>query len=367
MSDNKLFTPDNSEQIFNLIHSGSRLLLLRPSGFGKSTLQNNIKAYFQGQRDYFNKQNICYLEKQDAKNNKRKQWVKYPVFSFSFDFSTCESLQNVLDIIDRFLFFYESMFGETDSIDLATRFYSLIQRAYKETQRKCVVLIDDYDSFLDLQGKISNFTKLIVFLKDFYSVIDKTSEYIEFVFITGKTKNPRIDILSMITGLKDISMNLEYSTLCGLTEENILSLYKEQINEILTKKRISKADLIELIIKECGSYKFSSGPELVFNYQTVQNYLVNNLISSEITLDYKELITPKTIFFVKTLINTNELRCSDPFFISESDSDPASLFFVNGLLTIKSFDINTNEYILEFSNSNQKKIIEKLFIQFNKN
>ena len=47
------FYIDKTEEIFNLISTGSYYFLSRPRRFGKSLLLSTIKAFFEGKRELF--------------------------------------------------------------------------------------------------------------------------------------------------------------------------------------------------------------------------------------------------------------------------------------------------------------------------
>ena len=52
----------------------------------------------------------------------------------------------------------------------------------------------------------------------------KADESIQFIFITGVTKFHKVSIFSDLNQLKDISITEEYSSLCGITEEELTDI-----------------------------------------------------------------------------------------------------------------------------------------------
>ena len=105
------------------------------------------------------------------------------------------------------------------------RFMEVIQRAYEKTGRGVVVLIDEYDKPLlnsfqneDLQRSFRDT------LTAFYSVLKSADQWLRFVFITGVTKFAQMGIFSNLNQLNDISLDIDYATLCGITREEIAEI-----------------------------------------------------------------------------------------------------------------------------------------------
>ena len=121
---------------------------------------------------------------------------------------------------------------------LALRFRWLIEAAHKKTGRQVVVLIDEYDKpLLDLleTGKPDDEQQLQEnreFLKDFFSVFKATDEHLRFVLLTGVTKFSQFTMFSGFNQHDDISIDTRYEALCGITEEELHTVFAEGIREI---------------------------------------------------------------------------------------------------------------------------------------
>ena len=57
--------------------------------------------------------------------------------------------------------------------------------------------------------------------KGFFSTLKSYDRYIKFVLLTGVTKFSKVSIFSDLNQLNDISLDREYSGICGITEEEI--------------------------------------------------------------------------------------------------------------------------------------------------
>ena len=71
----------------------------------------------------------------------------------------------------------------------------LIERAYRQTGKKAVVLIDEYDApLLDVLHEQENLVILRNIMRDFYSPLKACEPYLRYVFFTGITKFSQLSI-----------------------------------------------------------------------------------------------------------------------------------------------------------------------------
>ena len=62
-------------------------------------------------------------------------------------------------------------------------------------------------------------------LKAFYGVLKSSDRYLRFVFLTGVTKFAQVSVFSDLNQLNDISLDLVYATVCGITKEELTSTF----------------------------------------------------------------------------------------------------------------------------------------------
>ena len=156
---------DKTEYVYRMTHSaGKYMFLSRPRRFGKSLLVSTLHAYFEGRKDLFQGLAIEQLE---------KEWKQYPVLHF--DMSTAknmnrEQLESELNVK---LHKYEQIYAkEVEEQKPNQRLQGLIERAYRKTGQKVVVLIDEYDApLLDVMHEDENLPVLRNVMRAFLSTI----------------------------------------------------------------------------------------------------------------------------------------------------------------------------------------------------
>ena len=57
--------------------------------------------------------------------------------------------------------------------------------------------------------------------KGFFSTLKSYDHYLKFGFLTGVTKFSKVSIFSDLNQLQDISLDEDYSSICGMTEDEM--------------------------------------------------------------------------------------------------------------------------------------------------
>ena len=198
--------------------------LSRPRRFGKSLLLSTLDAYFSGRKELFQGLKMEALE---------KNWDVYPVFRIDFaggDYTRPEELPEKLDGL---IATWEAKWGK-DGLKktIGDRFQYVLEQACKQTGKKAVVLIDEYDKpMLDVLGEpLEQINRNI--LKGFYGTFKAADASLRFVLLTGVTKFSQITVFSGFNQPNDISMDSDYDAICGITEEELHTVFKEPIEEM---------------------------------------------------------------------------------------------------------------------------------------
>ncbi len=130
-------------------------------------------------------------------------------------------IQEFLDVSPRF------------THDIKSWFESIIYESYKKYNQKVVVLIDEYDKpILDNIDQKEKAKEVREVLKNLYSVLKPMDNYLQLVFLTGVSKFSKVSIFSGLNQLNDITIDKEFSTICGYTQEEILSIFKDRLEDV---------------------------------------------------------------------------------------------------------------------------------------
>lgn len=110
---------------------------------------------------------------------------------------------------------------------------TVIRRAYEQTGQQVVVLVDEYDSpMLDSNNNETLHKELRNIMRDFFSPLKASGKYLRFLFLTGISKFSQMSIFSELNNLQNISMSDDYSTICGITEEELLTQMKVDVERM---------------------------------------------------------------------------------------------------------------------------------------
>lgn len=266
---------DKTELVYRLTHGASDYIFLsRPRRFGKSLLTSTLRSYFEGRKELFEGLAIEKLE---------KEWTCYPVLHF--DMSTAKHLDKAdLELeLSLKLSRYEELYGKgiADEQRPNQRLQGLIERAYQQTGRKVVVLIDEYDApLLDVVHEEKDLPLLRNVMRNFYSPLKACDPYLRFVFLTGITKFSQLSIFSELNNIRNISMFPEYATLCGITEEEMRSEMGEGIDRLAANLGVTPEEALEVLRQNYDGYHFAWPSPDLYNPFSLLNALADGRIDS---------------------------------------------------------------------------------------
>ena len=210
---------DKTAYIYKLATTGKPYFLGRPRRFGKSLFLSTLKAYFQGKKELFEGLAIAKLE---------KEWVEYPVFYIDFNVGIYTDAQSLRDSLHAKLARLEKEWGkDAEAKDIANRLENLMHRAYEQTGRKVVILVDEYDKpLLATMNNPDVNNEMRTILKGFYGVLKSADAYLRFFLLTGVTKFSQVSIFSDLNQLQDISMRNQFSGICGISETELVENFQ---------------------------------------------------------------------------------------------------------------------------------------------
>ena len=348
---------DKTALVYRLAHEGQVYFLSRPRRFGKSLLLSTLKSYFLGKKELFKGLAIERLE---------QEWAEYPVFHLSFGTGRFQNPDELERSLWDFIGNLEDMYGrKPNASTMSNRFRSVIESAHEKTGRKVVVLIDEYDKpILDVldsdvivrtpegnSRKLEDYNREL--LKGFYGVFKDADPHLRFVFLTGVTKFSQVSVFSGFNQPKDISMDARYETLCGITKEELLTVFDGPIRELAEYQGQTFEETVEQLKAQYDGYHFSARMTDIFNPFSILNCL------DSMRLDNYWFASGTPTYLVRLLShceeNINELVGkyyeAQMFVDYKADVEkPLPMIYQSGYLTIKDYDREMNEYLLDFPN-----------------
>lgn len=170
----------------------------------------------------------------------RWEFEEYPVVKISFntlayeDNNLEESLKDTLNTI-------ASSHGlSLKKLHLKDQFNELISGLHLSFGKGVVLLIDEYDKPpIDYLNKDKRETALKNrgILKSFYSVLKDADPHLKLVFITGVSKFSKVSIFSDLNNLKDISLDLAYNEICGISQQELEENFVKEL-KLVDKEKV---------------------------------------------------------------------------------------------------------------------------------
>jgi hypothetical protein len=337
---------DKTEKIFDLVSNPKGVYFLsRPRRFGKSLLISTLNEIFEGEKELFKG---LWIYKADY------AWEKHPVVRIDFSKSKARNGEELINYIVYQLDKTAQLYGITlEQTQYDIKFDELLTKLCGIIN-KVVVLIDEYDK--PIIDNIENKELAIEFreiLKGFYTIIKACDEYIRFVLLTGVSKFSKAGVFSGLNNLQDLSMGMRYSSLLGITREEMEDSFKDHIDRFAETEGVSNAELIEKITYWYDGFCFSGICEKVFNPFSMlllfDNARFSNYWFESATPSFLIKLMKEKNFDVKRL---KEMEVREESFGTYELENLAALplLFQTGYLTIKEYDKTFMTYILGYPN-----------------
>ncbi|MGP1520268.1 MAG: AAA family ATPase [Treponema sp.] len=329
--------------------------LARPRRFGKSLFISTLQAYFEGRKELFKGLAIAKFKAEAG-----SEWQSYPVLKLDLnakEYTEKEHLKAILnDHINGWKQKYNIQFEATDP---DSAFAKIIKALHEKFNQRVVILIDEYDK--PLIATLENeelHEQYRATLKAFYSVIKSSNDYIHLSFLTGVTKFSKVSIFSDLNNLFDISFDEEYSSLCGITEEELKNNFSNEVEVLANKYEKTQEEMLSILKKKYDGYRFSKKKEHIYNPFSLciafeRKDLGDYWFESGTPTFMVHLFEQKAFALPDLEGNiTMSARSIDMYRLSYSNLIP--LLFQSGYLTIKGYDRELDMYVLGYPNDEVK-------------
>jgi hypothetical protein len=213
---------DKTQHVKQLVDGGKYYFLSRPRRFGKSMLVSTLQALFEGRKELF--EGLFIYDKWD--------WdTTYPVIKISFG-GVARDLDDMKQDVLGILEINQRHLGIkcNNPNDIGGCFKQLIMDAFEKFGSKVVILADEYDKLivdnLD-QPEVARQGREV--LRDLYTTIKDSDEYIKFAFLTGVSKFSKVSVFSGLNNLKDITLDKRFATICGYTQNDLETVFADHL------------------------------------------------------------------------------------------------------------------------------------------
>ncbi|MDR1820091.1 MAG: AAA family ATPase [Methanobrevibacter sp.] len=349
VKENKIYV-DKTRFIKKMMDQGRKYYFLsRPRRFGKTLLLSTLENFFNGKKELF-KDTYIY--------DNWKDWTEYPIIRISMNNLSNNSpikLENdILGLIEEIA--DENNIKLIENTSYISKFTKLIKELSKLSKtNEIVILIDEYDA--PIIDNINN-TELAdenrKILQNFYNVLKNSEEYVKFVFVTGLSKFTKTSIFSKFNNLKELSLNDDYSTICGITHQELEDNYHEHIQNIADENNYTYKEAMNKFNHFYDGYSWD-GENNVFNPYSTLNALderkfLSFWFSTGTPTFIAEIFKNKKVtedYTKPVILKHTDLDAIDPNNINET-----TFLFQSGYLTIdeKIFENDEMYYKLKIPN-----------------
>lgn len=102
-------------------------------------------------------------------------------------------------------------------------------------------------------------------MRKFFSPLKGLGQYLRFLFITGISKFSQMSIFSELNNLKNIRMRDDFSALCGITEQELLTQLKPDIEQMAKANGEAYEEACLHLKQQYNGYHFSKHCEDIYN------------------------------------------------------------------------------------------------------
>jgi hypothetical protein len=205
-----------------------------------------------------------------------------------------------------------------------------------------VILVDEYDKPI-LQAlensELQDAYRSI--LKGFYGALKSMDRYIKFAFLTGVTKFGKVSVFSDLNNLEDISMDKPYASICGITDEEIDTVFVPYVQRLATSTNRTYDDVREELRVQYDGYHFVYGSVAVYNPFS----LLNTFKKNEFNNYWFETGTPSYLVYLLKKHNYNlekmaTVECDADVLnsVDSQSTNPVPVIYQSGYLTIKDYN-----------------------------
>ncbi len=338
---------DKTNLVYQIANGNAKYVFLsRPRRFGKSLLVSTLKAYFEGRKELFEGLAVEELE---------TKWTRYPVVHMSMSLGKHMEREQLECYLGNVMGWCERDNGMPSTEGTPNvRLTNLVRGLYEKTGKQVVVLIDEYDApLLDVVHEEDNLPILRKVMRNLYSPLKDLDPYLRFVFMTGITKFSQLSIFSELNNIDNISMDEKYASLCGITEEEMLTQMHQGIENLAWKRGLSCEEAAERLKQTYDGYHFTWPSPDIYNPYS----LLKALDKKKIDNYWFDSGTPTYLIEMLRKYGVSADHIGGQFAHASAFDSPTEtmtsatpLLYQSGYITIKGYNPKTGSFLLDIPN-----------------
>lgn len=343
---------DKTGYIHMLTQLGNPCIFLsRPRRFGKSLFVDTLHEAFSGNEELF--RGLILHDKWDWSKRHPVIRLDYSAGIFSYPDGLRKLTVDLLRLIEK-----EAGLDASDEQDPVVRLRQLVANLYEKTGQSVVLLVDEYDKpILDTIKDIDLATSNRDMLGGMFGINKQMSKMLRFTFITGVSRFAKTSLFSGVNNLKDITIDSNYSAICGYTEADLDSVFAPELDGLNREK-----------IREWYNGYNWLGKEMVYNPYDI----LNHFETGEFQPWWFKTGLPS--FLVKVLADRNvmSVELDRPLAHGEliesfdvDNIDPTALLFQTGYLTIDEKIVDEEDevfYRLDYPNREVRQYLNRILL-----
>ena len=231
-----------------------------------------------------------------------------------------------------------------------------------------MVLIDEYDKpILQAIGNEPLQEEFRNTLKAFYGVLKSADADLKFALLTGVTKFAKVSVFSDLNNLNDISMSPRFHNICGITDEELRTVFDDEIQALADANNQTKEEAYRRLQRTYDGYHFTHDTLGLYNpfsiLWTLNEKRYGSYWFSTGTPTYLVELIKKANFNIEELSDyeASEEQLSS---IHVDTIDPIPVLYQSGYLTIKDFDEEFRLYTLNYPNEEVKNGFVNFLLPF---
>ena len=338
---------DKTDLMWQMQDYAKYIFLSRPRRFGKSLLSTTLCSFFNGEKELFEGLKVMELE---------TEWKRYPVIHF--DLSNAKNQPSAHDLTNTLMWMLNhcspKLAREGNETSPGKRLEGIIRRAYEQTGQQVVIVIDEYDApLLDVLHEEERLGEYRRVMQEFYQPLKACEAMVRFCFITGITKFSQLSIFSTLNNLTNITMDPVFATICGITEQELVTTFGEDIALLADYHGVTAEEMHAKLKQKYDGYHFSNRDKGVYNpFSLLKAFQQKELHNYWFDTGTPTFLIRQMQHFHTDITSLEKVEVPSSAFDRPTEAmiDALPLLYQSGYLTIKDYERESEIYTLSIPN-----------------